>query len=155
MMQLIILLFSAGVLLVSAEVFVPGGIIGALGGLCMLGGTLLAFVEFGPGGGLAALSVAFAALAISLYVEIRILPRTKHGRKLFLAASISGTSSPPPGGAELVGKTCEAVTPLGPTGVVLLDGKRYEAFSRSGFIDVGQRLQVSGYDNFRLIVSLP
>jgi membrane-bound ClpP family serine protease len=36
---------------------------------------------------------------------------------------------------------------------VLVEGRRYEAFSRSGHVTKGSALQVVGLDNFRLIVS--
>ena len=36
---------------------------------------------------------------------------------------------------------------------VEIDGRRYEAFSRNGHAEPGDRLRVVGLDNFRLIVS--
>ena len=53
----------------------------------------------------------------------------------------------------VVGKTCEAVTTLAPTGYVRLDGRRYEAFSQSGHVAKGTVLRVVAVDNFRLTVT--
>jgi membrane-bound serine protease (ClpP class) len=52
-----------------------------------------------------------------------------------------------------VGKTAEAVTTLAPSGYVVVDGRRYEAFSQSGHAAKGAILRVVGLDNFRLIVT--
>jgi membrane-bound ClpP family serine protease len=52
-----------------------------------------------------------------------------------------------------VGKAAEAITPLVPSGYVLVEGRRYEAFSQSGHATKGATLRVVGLDNFRLIVT--
>ena len=43
----IILLFLAGVILIGSEVFLPGGILGAIGGALMIGGIAVSYTEFG------------------------------------------------------------------------------------------------------------
>jgi membrane-bound ClpP family serine protease len=42
---------------------------------------------------------------------------------------------------------------LSPSGYVLIDGQRFEAFCQAGQIPAGSPLEVVGSDNFRLIVS--
>jgi membrane-bound ClpP family serine protease len=54
---------------------------------------------------------------------------------------------------EVVGKAAEAVTTLAPSGYVLVEGRRYEAFCRSGHAPKGAALRVIGIDNFRVIVT--
>jgi membrane-bound ClpP family serine protease len=73
---------------------------------------------------------------------------------MFLSAAVTGRSTPDASaeGSKLMGHAGEAVTALGPTGVVLVDGRRYEAASRGGFIDRGERVVVRGGTNFQLIV---
>jgi membrane-bound ClpP family serine protease len=53
----------------------------------------------------------------------------------------------------VVGKVGEAATTLAPSGYVLIEGRRYEAFSQSGHMDRGTALKVVAVDNFRLIVT--
>jgi len=152
-MTSILLLFVVGLLLLGFEVIVPGGILGAIGGLAMLGGCVIAFGELGiTGGGLAVLA-AVLLVGLLLYVEFRILPKTAMGRRLFLKAKVTGTANVARE-VDLGGKSGEAVTDLGPTGYVMIEGKRHEAFSRSGFLDIGAKVKVVGMDNFRLIVTL-
>ena len=153
-MSVIVLLFIIGILCILAEVIVPGGILGGIGALFMVGGIIVAFVQYDSAGGMTAVAAALVITAVALTLEFKFLPKTKLGRRAFLEKEISGSSAIY--GAEarqLVGKTAEAITRLSPTGYVRIDGQRYEAFSQSGQIDPGTPLQVVGSDNFRLIVS--
>lgn len=153
-MNTIILLFLSGLVMLGLEVFVPGGILGVLGGLAMLGGCAMAFNDYGPSGGGIAVAVAVVLLGVMLYAEFVWLPRTRLGGKLFLRRSIESKSQPPVAeAATIVGRAGEAVTTLAPSGYVLIDGRRYEAFSQSGFIARGTPVHVVSMDNFRLVVS--
>lgn len=152
-MTAIVLLFGLGIVLLTLEVAVPGGVLGVLGGLAMLGGCALAFYEFGASGGGVAVVVAVICLVVGLYVEFRVLPKTRYGKKLFLNQTVSATSQPlPADAAAVVGKLAEAVTMMAPSGYVSIDGRRYEAFSQSGLIAKGATVRVVAVDNFHLIV---
>ena len=152
----IILLFALGILLLAVEVIVPGAILGSIGGLMMFGGCVLAFIEFGTGGGILAVSAALALAGLAFYLEFRVLPRTRVGRRAFLTSEITGVSAALGQEArELVGKSAEALTMLSPSGYIRVDGQRYEAFCQSGQAPAGAVLEVIGADNFRLIVSHP
>ena len=152
-MSAIILLFLTGVVLLGFEVFVPGAILGLAGGALLVVGCVLAFMDFGPTGGGLAVAAALALVGLLLWFEFKILPKTTLGRRLFLRGELTATSQPPVAvEAEVVGREAEALTALAPTGYVSVDGRRYEAFCRSGFIDKGARLTVVGLDTFRLIV---
>lgn len=155
-MNAILLLFLIGVLLLAGEVFVPGAILGIIGALCMFGGCVLSFSQFGTSGGLLATGIAVVLLGLMLYIELIWLPKTRVGKKMIVQSTVSATSQPAL--AELnavIGKTAEALTPLVPSGYVLVDGRRYEAFSQSGHVPKGATLRVTGLDNFRLILTKP
>ena len=153
-MTLIILLFTIGILLIVAEVLVPGAILGSIGGLLMFIGCVFAFLNFGLGGGLIALAAALIVAALAFYIEFRVLPRTKIGKRAFLTEQVTGVSAAFGKDAlELVGQPAEALTLLSPSGYVRIDGRRYEAFCQSGQAPVGAVLEVIGADNFRLIVT--
>jgi membrane-bound serine protease (ClpP class) len=153
-MTSIILLFALGLVLLAVEVIVPGGILGAIGGLMMFGGCVLSFVEYGTLGGIIAAVIALALTILTFYIEFRILPKTTIGRRAFLTKEVTGVSSAFGQEArELIGKPAEALTMLSPSGYIRVDGKRYEAFCQSGQVAAGALLEVIGADNFRLIVS--
>jgi membrane-bound ClpP family serine protease len=154
-MSLIILLFSLGILFIAVEVIIPGAILGSIGGLLMFAGCVAAFVTYGNGGGLLAVLSAFTVGGLALFIEFRVLPNTKFGKRAFLTSEITAVSAAFGDEARmLVGKSAEALTMLSPSGYILVDGTRYEAFCQSGQAAAGSALQVTGADNFRLIVTL-
>ncbi|WP_221032308.1 NfeD family protein [Actomonas aquatica] len=150
-MTLIVVLFLVGMVLLSAEIILPGGIIGVIGGLAMLAGCVLSFSEFGVGGGAVAVLVAAVIVAIMLWLEFAVLPKTKTGRKLFLNEVISGTAGKERtiNYQDCIGKT---VTKLAPSGLVEIDGTKVEAFSRNGFLDEDTPIKVVATDSFRVVV---
>lgn len=153
-MMWIVLFMALGLVCLSVEILIPGGILGMIGGGFLLGATIVAFVTGGSEQGLWVLvgSLVFAGLAF--WIEIKILPRTSWGKRAFLTSAIESTSAPlSPDAAALIGAHGKAVTMLSPTGIVLCAGKNYEAFSRTGQLAAGTDVVVVAADNFRLIVS--
>jgi membrane-bound ClpP family serine protease len=152
-MNAVLILFVVGVLLLAAEALLPGAVLGILGGLCLAAGSVVSFFHFGTSGGLIATALAVVFLGLALFLEFYLLPRTKLGKQMFVQET-SGVAAPAPGAGEnLLGRPAEALTILAPGGYVLVDGKRYEAFCKSGHAAQGAQLKVCGGDNFRLIVS--
>lgn len=151
-MTAVTLLFLTGIILLAFEVIVPGAILGILGAIALLGGVVVAFSIHGVSGGLMALLIALLLIGALLFFEFYILPRTKWGRRMFLTSAVSGTSQPAHE-QSLVGAEAKAVTPLSPSGFVLVNGRRYDAFSQSGHVSSGETLRVVGVDNFRVIVT--
>jgi len=152
-MTLVVALFLAGLLLIAAEVLIPGGVIGILGVLLLAGGVYSAYAEYGSTGLLWGSVVAIVLVGAVLAVELVALPKTKIGRHLFLSRSVQGRQTGPAAEDSDIGKTCQTVTPLAPTGFILLDGRKLEAASRSGFIDKNEPVKIVGKESFRLIVS--
>lgn len=149
----VLVLFAIGLVLIGFEVVVPGAVLGIIGGLFLLGGVVLAFLQHGAEGGLLALGAALASIVALGYFEFRILPRTKIGKRMFLEAAVAATSQPAVATSEsVVGKPALAVTALSPTGLVEVDGRRYEARCDSGFADLGARLRVVRVESFQLVV---
>jgi membrane-bound ClpP family serine protease len=149
---LILVLFAVGILLLALEVIVPGGVLGIVGGVSLLGAVLVAFDRFGPGGGAWALAAGLLVTAVALYLEFVLLPRSRLAKALSLTATVAGRSQPPVAEASLAGRRGVAVTTLAPTGIVECEGRRYEAFSRSGLIAAGAPVEVSAVVTFRILV---
>lgn len=153
-MNAILILFLIGVLLLAAEIFLPGAVAGIIGALSMAAGCVISFVVFGAGGGTIATVVALALLGLALYLELVWLPKTSFGKKLIVQAKVEAVSQPPLANPGLViGKSAEALTTLSPSGYVRVEGRRYDAFCRSGQVAKGTVLRVVGVDNFRIIVT--
>lgn len=153
-MTLITILFLSGVLFLAFEILVPGAVLGIIGGLSLAGGVVVAFSQFGAGGGLLALGVAVALVAVTLYLEFAVLPKTSLARKFSMTDTVASVSQPPLADLQaVIDREGEAATALAPSGYVNIGGRRYEAFSQSGFLDKGVAVRVTGLDNFRLIVT--
>jgi len=153
-MTAIIILFLAGILLLAIEVFVPGMIVGIIGGLSILAGVVTAFNLYGSGGGMIALLCAGVLLGLTLYIEFVVLPKTKLAKALSMQTTVEGTSQAAVADLSAVlDQQGETITPLSPSGYINLNGRRYEAFSQSGYLAKGVTVRVTGLDNFRLIVT--
>lgn len=153
-METILLLFVLGIVLLVLDLFVPGIVLSVCGTIAFLAGTRQAFVEYGTGGGLLAFAIGMALLALALYIEYGLLPKTRFGKKFFLHAAVHGTSQAPAAEtAALTGREGVALTPLMPSGQIEVDGRRYEALSLDGHVAKGARLKVTGAQNFSLTVS--
>lgn len=152
-MALIVIFFLLGLVLFSFELIVPGGILGALGGMAILASSVIALIEYGPAVGFLVFFLGLSVGLLCLVLELKVLPKTRVGQRFFLKESIQGTSQKAIADREIIGKECEALTDLAPTGVVLCEGKQYEAFSQSGFLERGRQVKVVDVDNFRLKVT--
>lgn len=152
-MTLIALLFLAGIVLLALDVFAASFVLAALGGAVMLAGCGAAYRHFGAtGAGLAGL-LALVLLSVTLYLELWVLPETRLGRGLVVRSTSGAEPAPAPADPAVVGRSASALTTLAPSGYVLVEGRRYEAFCRSGHAAKGAALRVVGIDNFRVIVS--
>lgn len=153
-MNAIILLFVVGSMLLAAEIFLPGGIAGVIGGLALFAGSMMSFYEFGFNGGVFASVGALVLVGLMIYLELVVLPKTAFGKRLVVQSTVNATSQPPLAALEAVrDRPAIALTTLSPSGYVEVDGKRYEAYCRSGHVAKGAALRVVGLDNFRLIVT--
>lgn len=153
-MTTILLLFVLGIVLLALDLFLPTMILSVFGTVAMLLGTARAFAQYGIGGGLMTFAIGAALLTLALYIEYGVLPKTRFGKKFFLHAAVEGTSQAPATElAALAGREAVALTPLMPTGQVEVEGRRYEALSLDGHIGKGERLKITGSQNFSLTVT--
>jgi membrane-bound ClpP family serine protease len=154
-MTAIIILFLSGALLLAAELFLPGGIAGLFGVMALVGGAFLTFSAYGFAVGLGATVLALLLTGLLAYAELVWLPRSRFGRGLVVQSTVDAQSQPLPADPALVvGRPALAVTILAPSGVVEVDGRRYEAFSQSGHVARGAAVTVLAVEPFRLIVTL-
>ncbi|MFZ4776426.1 MAG: NfeD family protein [Terrimicrobiaceae bacterium] len=148
--QAIIVLVVVGFLMIAAEVFVPGLILGSLGSLCLLGSVALCYMAFGPLVGTA----AFAALAVltilGFFLWLWLFPHTPIGKKMTLNTPLSSQNSlqiP-----DLLGVSGEAVTPLRPAGTAIIQGRRMDVVAESGLIESGEKITVISQEGMRIVV---
>jgi len=148
--QAIVVLVVVGFLMIAAEVFVPGLILGTLGGLCLLASVVLCYFSYGALTG----TIAFAVLVVlsvgGFFLWLRLFPHTPIGKKLMLNRSLlsqNAIESP-----DLIGIEGEAVTPLRPAGTALIQGRRMDVVAESGLIESGQKITVVAQEGIRIVV---
>ncbi len=137
-----------GLLLIYLEFFVPGGILGVLGGIVVL----ISIVLFVWGTGKLWFSILFIAVTIFLLIlTIRLaLWKIKQKPEMFAQDEQSGYVASSFDKA-LVGKEGEALTNLKPSGHVMVEGDRHQAVSESSYIKKGELVKITGGEGARLI----
>ncbi|WP_309395861.1 NfeD family protein [Cerasicoccus maritimus] len=157
-MVLIIGLIIAGLILISFEIVVPGGILGLLGVGAVLGAVYVAFSEYGLFGAIFTFICSLVIIMAIVILEYRMLPKTEFGRKLFLF-NTSGSrirygarTDDGPAEESLIGQQGEALTTMAPSGRIIISGKSYEGFSQSGYLNKGAQVEVVARDAFRVVV---
>ncbi|MGG1209160.1 nodulation protein NfeD [Brevibacillus formosus] len=146
-------LFVIGILLMLLEIFLPGGIVGAIGFISIVTGLVMAAYDTQQG--LASLGVAALITAIVTFLLVK-----KYGVKgLFNKFVLGETQSneegyiAPRDQRELEGKSGIALTPLRPAGVVKVEGKRVDAVSVGGYIEAGTAITVVQVEGTRIVVA--
>lgn len=144
-------LFVAGLILMAAEIILPGGIPGTIGAICLLTASANIWIENGAFWGLASIvATLFIGLAL-FFLEIRLMRKGPLARWFFLDQKTPPTSSQSAGGLAL-GTEGKTFTRLNPTGLVLVQGRKLEAISRDGLIEENVDIVVVSDDPFRVAV---
>lgn len=156
-LTLIIGLIAAGILLLLLEVFLPGGVAGALGVVCLVVGTAVGFVK-GPGIGYPNLGwyllTGILTLGpIALWAWIKYFPRSRFGRQIMLEQDAGGWRGFDTARSNLVGRTGIAHTDLHPSGTALIDDERVDVITQGEMVDKGTPIKVLKVVGNRTIVA--
>lgn len=151
-MSLILTLIGIALVLFFFEILIPGGLLAILGVLLMFGACVVAYIEMGVMAAIITFLLSMIFALLMLILELKIIPKTRFGQRLFHKSSLQETSLKEQAGNEIIGKEGETRTRLNPTGMIVVEGVQYEAFSQSGLLDKGTPIKVVNQDSFRLIV---
>lgn len=150
--EVFLALLGAGLVLMAAEVFVPGGILGFFGILALLGACTAGFFAF-PGYG-APVSLGIVALVgLVLVLWIRFFPKSRMGRRMTVEHDLHAAKATEAGLNELAGKTGEAVSELRPAGFALIGGRRVDVVTQGNMIARGARVVVVEVKGNRVVVA--
>lgn len=150
--QAYITLIALGILLIGAEVFLPGGVLGVIGGLALFAAGFAGFAAFGPNGGLASALAIVVFSGICIGIWVKYFPHTPMGRRLTLSKSGGDFKSYSPENSQLVGKEGIAVSTLRPSGIAKIDGKRVDVVTDDEWIEEGKPIRVIQVEGFRVVV---
>ncbi|MBI2923693.1 MAG: hypothetical protein HYY18_21765 [Planctomycetes bacterium] len=138
----ILTLYVVSMLLVLSEAFVPGFVVGILGISGLTTSIIWAWQTQGPFTALAMTAVAVIVVPISIVYGLR---------RFSLQARVDGAPSLFPY-EEFMGLEGTALTPLRPTGVALLKGRRTDVLTRGEPVEKGAAIRVLSVEGNRLIV---
>lgn len=150
--QLFVVLLIAGLFLIGAEIFVPGGILGAMGGLALLVAMISAFVAFPPATAFIMALGVVIALGVAMVVWIKYFPKTNMGKKIMSNVDLADSKATEEGLDILKGKTGKAATDLRPGGFATIEGKRVDVVTRGEMIDRESLIEIIEVEGNRIVV---
>ncbi len=155
-------LCAAGLAAIIVEFFVPaGGIIGILGLGSIVAGIVTAYSSYGAVIGSIYLIGLVVLTPVTMAVCFKFFPRSIVGRWLILgkrpgAAADAGQSQDDASRCDrpsaLVGASGKAFSALRPSGVAVIDGRKYSVVTGGEFLDPGTPLVVTRVDGNRIKV---
>ena len=141
-----------GLLLIFLEFFLPGWILGIMGGLVVLASIILFAIEYESP---LLVGLYILGIFVSLYYVIKYaLWQIKHAspkRSIYLESDQEGYVAST-FDKEAIGKIGIVDTDLKPGGHVMIEGKRHLAISLSGYISKGEQVIVVGGEGESLTV---
>ena len=146
-------LIVAGILLLGAELLFPSGLMFALAVGCVGVGVTLTFAH-DTTTGIVTLVIVVVTLPILGGVLLHYWPRTRIGRKFFLAGPPDDASSAgaKPGLERLRGRYGKTISALRPAGVTEFDGERVDTVSEGMMIEPGQWVRCIDVQAGRVVV---
>jgi len=151
-MKLSLSLYLLGLVLICLEVFVPGGILGTIGFLLIVGSIWIAFVRLGSVGGSYFLVGSLVLAMASLYVVMRFGTKTRLSKKIFLQSTEKGFRPISENLEDLKGRTGISLTTLRPSGKALIDSRKVNVVTEGVFLSKGSKIRVVMVEGNRVVV---
>ena len=130
----------------------PGGILGVIGLIALLGAIVVGFSTLGPTKG-AYLALALMLLAgVSIFLWAKYFPKTKFGKSMTLAQDGKDFKSTRSELEELLGQEGIAQTDLRPGGIAKIGEKRIDVIAEGIMVSAGTALTVIKVAGNRVIV---
>ncbi|NLY79871.1 MAG: nodulation protein NfeD [Lysinibacillus sp.] len=148
-----IILFVIGFVLLLAEVFVPGGILGLIGISLMVisllfSGESIVHMAY-------SLLIAMAIAIIGMVVLVKFFGKNLH---LFSKLVLKDATTTEDGYVsnvnriDLIGKEGKTLTPLRPSGTVLINDERIDVVSEGNYIESDRKVKVVEVEGSRIVV---
>ncbi len=149
----IVLLFLCGVALIFVEFFVPGLILGILGGLCIAASITVA-VMYQPERAVVIVLLEAVGLLVVIMLGLYALPRSPIGRAMAHTSTLEADPEWVSDATDesLMGALGEVVTPLRPAGTIRVGDRRIPAVSNGTFIEEGAAVRVVEVHGNRVVV---
>ncbi|RUL57049.1 NfeD family protein [Lysinibacillus antri] len=148
-----VLIFVVGLILLVSELFVPGGIVGIIGGAFMIISLLFA--------GESVVHMAYSIL-IALFIAVmgmvvlmKFFGKNLHVFNKLILRDATTTEEGYVSNVnriELLGKIGETITPLRPAGTVVVGNERIDVVSEGSYIDSKKKVEIIQVEGSRIVV---
>ena len=148
-----LLLFLAGIGLLIAELFVPGGILGILGGVAMVAGIIMAGAD--PAWMAISVITALVITILGMVIMMKFFGKRLHLLNRIVLRDATDTESGYVSNAnrlELIGRKARTVTALRPSGTAEIDGEFLDVVSEGRFIGKDQQVKITKVEGSRIVV---
>ncbi|MCL1701470.1 nodulation protein NfeD [Lysinibacillus sp. Bpr_S20] len=148
-----LLLFIVGLALVIAEFFVPGGIVGILGGVLILLSLILAGANMMQM--IIAIFIALVVAIIGMVILMKFFGKKLHVLNKLVLMDATTTDEGYVSNVnrtELLGKVGTTITPLRPAGTMLLGNERIDVVSEGGYVDAEKHVEIIKVEGSRIVV---
>lgn len=145
-------LWIVGLLMVFFELYLPGAILGTIGGFLLLGSIALFADEYGPLWTTLYFLLVLASVALIIKYALWSIKKNRSQDTFYSDDSQSGFYASS-FDHSAIGKEGIVLSDLKPGGYILIDGKQQAAISESGYIVQGELVKVIGGDGDSLIVT--
>lgn len=146
-----ITLLVCGLFLVGVEIFIPGGVVGALGAASLLGAAAIGFKIFSPALGWLSLAMILILTALAAFVWMKFFPDSPMGRRLSLNQNISKKDQDD--SLWKPGMKGTALSTLRPAGKALVEGRRADVIAGDGtWIEQNSAIEVTKVSGNRIYV---
>lgn len=150
-MDAILLLAGVGFLLLLTEMFLPGGVLGALGCALLVAAIVVGYVQHGFVWGSVMLCVIVVVVLVGFCVWMAIFPRTAVGRSLMLGRSLGKGDERAPSLCA-VGDVGISITPLRPAGTARIGERRVDVVAEGEFVERDAAITVIACEGARIVV---
>ena len=151
-----LILLVIGMVLIVVEMIIPGfGVAGISGGIALIAGLIIGSSDSGPTGAMFSLLIVLVLLAIIAILIFKSALRGKLSRSpvvLNTAIDSGSTELFDEDIRELVGKSGRTLTPLRPSGIAEICGRRIDVVSEAEFIGKGEEIVVESTDGMKVLV---
>ena len=148
-MEAVIALLVVGAVLLLLETVLPGMIAGMVGVGCLITGVVVGYVNFGPRTGNLILLIVLAGLILGTFWWVKYFPDSRFAR-VFVSKGTSGEIRAEK--LELLNQAGTAVTPLRPSGMAVINGRRVDVVTEGPFIERGTPIKVLAVEGMRVVV---
>jgi len=146
-LSVIILIFLCGLLAMFIELFIPGAVMGVLGMMAVMGSIVYAIMT-----GHMTTAVVLLVIALALVPVFFVLWKGFAGRFMAMKGEERGFRPSTTITEELVGAEGQALSPLRPSGIALLDERRVDVVTRGEMLPRGTRIKVIEVSGNRVVV---